>query len=81
MYLLSLICFHNKRDHVIPFIMLHVRSISLLMYDIHSKSASPNLLDIFIQVDSVHSSNMLSATGRKFFYTFSRLTQQSHSFS
>ena len=37
------------------------------MHDIQSKSAPPNLLDLFSQVDSLHSYNTRSATGSKFY--------------
>ena len=61
---LCIIYFHNRRDHVLPLFfrsnippvkMLYLKSIFLLMHDIHRKGAPPNLLDLFSQVDSVHS--------------------------
>ena len=61
---LCLIYFHNKRDHVLPLFlcsnilqveMLYLKSIFLLKHDIYGKGAPPNLLDVFSQVDYVHS--------------------------
>ena len=61
---ICLIYFHNKRDHALPLFlcsnillvkMLYLKSIFLVMHDIQRKGAPPNLLDLFSQVDSVHS--------------------------
>ena len=87
---LRLIYFVDNREHAIPLFlyanilpvdMLYYKSISILMYDIHRKTAPPNLLGLFSQVDSVHSYNTRSASAGNFYINYSRLKQQSHSFS
>ena len=61
--------------------MLYYKSISILMHNVHGNSTPSNLLDLFTRVDSVHSYNTRSASAGKFYINYSRLKQQSHSFS
>ena len=61
---LRLIYFANKREHAIPLFMranilpvdmLYYKAISTLMHDIHSKTAPINLIELFTNIDSIHS--------------------------
>ena len=82
--------FATKREHAIPLFvdanilpedMLYCKSRSMLMHDINCKTATPNSLDLFTRVDSFHSYNTRSASAGKLDIKYSRLRQQSYSFS
>ena len=77
--------FRRRRQHAIPLFvranilpvdMLCYKSMSILMHDIHCKSAPSNLLDLFTRADSFHSCNTRSASAGKFY-----IKHSSHSFS
>ena len=80
---LRLIYFINKREHAILLFkkanilhvnMLYYKAVSILMHDIHSKSAPPNLLELFNYPTSIHSYNTRSAAAGNFFVKHSRLS-------
>ena len=84
---LRLIYFANKREHAIPLFiranilpvdMLYYKAISTLMHDIHCKNCTYKL---DTNIDSIHSYNTRSAKAGNLYEKFSRLHQQSLSFS
>ena len=67
---LRLIYFANKREHelplfiranILPVDMLYYKAIANLMHDIHCKTAPMNLIELFTNIDSIHSYNTRSA--------------------
>ena len=83
-----LIYFASKREHAIPLFtraniypveMLYYKAISTLLHDIHCKTAPTNLIELFTNIDSIHSYNTRS-TGN-FYEKILKLYQQSQSLS
>ena len=61
--------------------MLYDKAISTLMHDINCKTAPINVIKLFTNIASIHSYNTRSAKAGNFYEKFSRLHQQSQSFS
>ena len=86
---LRLIYFATSREHAVPlFIASNVlpvnmlyRTVSTLMHDVKNNMAPPNILNLFTSVRSVHTYHTRAATSDKFHCKYSRLKQQTDSFS
>ena len=61
--------------------MLYYKTVSTLMHDVKNNVAPPNILNLFTSVRSVHTYHTRAATSDKFHCKYSRLKQQTDSFS
>ena len=52
-----------------------------LMYDIHCKTVPANLIELFTNIDTIHSYDTQSLEMGNFYKKFPRLQQQNQSFS
>lgn len=87
---LRLMYFATNREHAIPLFiasnvlpvdMLYYRTVSTLMHDVNNNMAPPNILNLFTSVHSVHPHYTRAATNGKLYCKYSRLKQQTESFS
>ena len=87
---LRLIYFATSREHAVPLFiasnvlpvnMLYYKTVSTLMHDVKNNVAPPNILNLFTSVRSVHTYHTRAATSDKFHCKYSRLKQQTDSFS
>ena len=87
---IRLVYFADKKTHaaplfvsaqILPLHFLYHRSLAILMHDISTHSAPPNLLNLFQKVSSIHTYKTRSSTSKNFYTNKPNLKIQQKSFS